>query len=129
LRDEEDKIEQAGLQVLLVGMGTMEESEEFRKEMKIQFPLVCDEERNLYKIFSLKRASLLNMASPALIFKGLKTMAEGYKLMKPKHDAMQLPGVFIIDTSGIIRWSHYANDAADNPSVDTIIKSIKDMMP
>lgn len=127
MRDHSEKFERAGINVVLVGLGDQKLSEDFKKEMKFSFPLICDKEMKLYKSFSVKRASYMEMLSPGLIFKGLKTMAQGNKLSTPKGDPLQLGGVCLIDTQGTIRWNYQSKDAADNPSVELILDSAREL--
>jgi hypothetical protein len=61
------------------------------------------------------------MASPGVFIKGLRTMARGHMPGVPRGDTSQLAGVFLIDTEGTIRYSHYAKDPADNPSVESLL--------
>ncbi len=108
---------------MLVGMGNPEESEQFRREMKIDFPLVCDEEKNIYVIYALKRSTPIKMASLKLFIKGIKALVEGHKLSTPKHDPFQLSGVFLIDIDGTIAWTHYAKDPSDDPPVEKVLQA------
>ena len=42
-------------------------------------------------------------------------------------DVMQMPGTFVIDTSGIIRYAHRNRDVTDNPSNDAVLAALRDM--
>jgi hypothetical protein len=66
------------------------------------------------------------MASPTLLLKGLKTLSHGHTPGIPRDDIMQMPGVFLIDTSGNIRFAHYSKDPSDNPSIETLL-ALKDI--
>jgi hypothetical protein len=48
-------------------------------------------------------------------------MAKGHQIGIPQGDVRQLPGVFIIDTDGSIRFSHHADGPADHPSPDVLL--------
>ena len=115
------QFENNGFQIILVGLGNTDRTEAFKKQFSLSFPIICDPEKKLYKIFDLGRGSLLRMASPAFLLKGLKTLSRGHALGVPKDDVLQMPGVFLIDTSGNIRYAHYAKDPSDNPSIDTLL--------
>ncbi len=127
MRDHSDKFDKAGLEIILVGLGDQKQSEAFKKEMKISFPLICDKEMKLYKSFSVTRTSYMEMLSPGLFFKGLKTMAQGNKLSTPQGDPLQLGGVCLIDKQGIIRWNYQSKDAADNPSVELLLDTAREL--
>ena len=112
---------------MLVGLGAPQEAEAFRKEFDLSFPIVCDPERHLYAAYGLKKMSLWGFASPALLVKGVKALGQGHSMGLPKGDIYQLSGVFIIDTSGRIRFSYYARDPADHPSPDTILAAVTNL--
>jgi hypothetical protein len=66
------------------------------------------------------------MASPVFWLKGLKALSKGHKPGIPRDDIMQMPGVFLLDTSGNIRYAHYSKDPSDNPSIGTLL-ALKDI--
>ena len=87
----------------LVGLGTADAAE-------VMFDLAShrNAEKISYDIFQI-------------LLKGLSAMAKGHLIGVPKGDVRQLSGVFIIDTDGDIRYSHYAKNPADHPGVDEIL--------
>lgn len=115
------QFESIGIQVILVGLGTPEQSEAFKQQFSLTFPIICDPEKKLYQRYGLKRSSLASMASPSLLLKGLKTLSRGHTPGVPRSDVMQMPGVFLIDTFGSIRYAYYSKDPSDNPSVETLL--------
>lgn len=124
LRQSKKAFDDQGVQVVLVGLGTAEQSEVFRKEQKVPFPIVCDPERQLYQAFELKRTRLRRLASPSLLVKGVRALSQGHAMGMPAGDVYQLPGVFIIDQDGRIRYAHYARDPADHPSPEDILSAV-----
>jgi len=123
LRREKEKLERAGLQVLLVSMGTPEEAEVFRIQFDLPFPIGCDPEKALYRAYGLKGRSISQIFSPKLFLKGLKAVGQGHLPGLPLGDPFQLPGAFIIDTNGHIRFRHHSRDPADYPSVERMIEA------
>lgn len=120
------QFEDNGFQVILVGLGTPDQAEEFKKQFSLSFPIICDPEKKLYQTYGLGRGSVVRMASPSLLLKGLKTLSRGHTPGVPQGDVMQMPGVFLIDTSGNIRYAHYSKDPSDNPSIETLL-ALKDI--
>ena len=115
LRQKIAQFEQAGSRLVLVGMGTPEESAAFLKNAGVSLPMISDPKRQLYQAFGLKMAAVLELLSPALTFKALATMARGHSVGLPIGDVRQLPGVFIIDTGGRIVYSHVAERCRRSP--------------
>ncbi len=127
MRRKEKQFKDKGVQVVLVGLGSPEQAEAFRKEFDLSFPIVCDPDRRLYAAYGLKKMGLLGFASPSLLVKGVKALGQGHSMGIPTGDIYQLPGVFIIDTNGRIRLSHFASGPADHPSADTILSALSDL--
>ena len=125
LRLKKQHFDQAGAQVVLVGMGTPEESATFEKKFDIPFPLISDPKRQLYGAFELKQVSALELLSPSVAFKGILAMTKGHTIGMPIGDVRQLPGVFIINTDGRIVYSYFASDPSDHPDPDTILEAVK----
>jgi peroxiredoxin len=117
------------IEPLLFGLGPPDQAEAFRREFDLSFPIVCDSDRRLYAAYGLKKMGLLGFASPSLLVKGVKALGQGHSMGIPTGDIYQLPGVFIIDTTGRIRFSHYARDPADHPSADTILSALSKIKP
>lgn len=125
MRLKKQDFDQAGAQVMLVGMGTPEESSAFEMKFDIPFPLISDPKMQLYKAFGLKRVSTLELLSPSVAFKGILAMTKGHTIGIPIGDVRQLPGVFIINTNGRVVYSYFARDPSDHPDPDTILEALK----
>ena len=127
LRREKEAFERLGAQVLLVGLGSVAETARFRERFDVPFPMVADPEKRLFEAFRLKSASMGSLLSAGMMVKGLKAMAKGHAMGTPQGDVRQLPGVFIIDTTGRIRFSHHASGPADHPKPETLLGALQAM--
>lgn len=125
MRGEKKGFDEAGAQVLIVGMGTQEQTEEFRQHFKVPYPMVCDPQKRLYEAFDLGRVSLFDVLKPGVAVKGMAAMAKGHGIGVPIGDVRQLPGVFVIDMDGAILYSHYAKDPADHPSARELLSLLR----
>ncbi len=124
MRDRKADFEKGGGQVVLVGMGTPAECTAFLKKFDVPFPMIADSQQALYRQFHLKRMSPLGVLSPVVAIKGLAAMARGSGIGKPVGDILQLPGTFVIDSSGRIVFSHQPAGPADHATPDTILKAL-----
>ncbi len=122
-----DKFIEAGITVVLVGLGKPEQAEQFRKEFSLSFPIICDPDKELYRLYDLKRGTVASMARASVLLKGMRAMSQGYMPGIPRGDTMQLPGVFLIDTEGNIRYSYFSKDPSDHPAVETLL-NLKEML-
>jgi peroxiredoxin len=125
LRRKKDTFEQLGAYLVLVGLGNVEETAEFKRQFKVSYAMIADPEKQLFEAFRLKRASAGSLLSPGMAVKGLKAMAKGHGLGVPKGDVRQLPGVFIIDPKGRIRFSYYAKGPADHPQPEDLLAVLR----
>jgi peroxiredoxin len=121
LHRSKERFEDSGFQIVLVGLGKPEQAEKFRKEFSLTFPVICDPEKDLYRTFGLGRGTLSSMTSPRVLLKGLGSITRGHTPGIPQGNVLQLPGVFLIDTRGNIRYAHYAKNPADYPPVDSLL--------
>lgn len=121
LRREKGRIEAAGLQVVLVGMGNPEQSERFRRQFRVPFPLICDPEQALYQAFSIPTGSSAQVMGPAIVARGLGAMLRGNWAGKPVGDVMQMPGAVGVSTAGEVWYVHSGESAADYATVDQIL--------
>jgi len=125
LRRQEDQFQQLGARIVLVGLGTVEETAAFKAQWNVPFPMVADPEKQLFKAFQLKQATSKALLSVGMAMKGLAALSKGHGIGIPKGDVRQLPGVFIIDTDGRIRFSHFAKDPADHPAADDLLRFLQ----
>lgn len=107
---------------MLVGMGTTEETTAFKQKFNVPFPMVSDPEQRLYKEFELGRMSLFDALKPGVALKGISALVKGHGVGMPIGDIRQLPGVFIIATDGKIAYVHYADNMADHPDPQDILR-------
>ena len=87
--------------------------------------MICDPERKLYDIYGLKRMGVLDFLSPSLVLKSLATVAQGNLVGMPEGDVKQLAGVFVIDSSGHVRFRHLSADPADFPSAEDVLAALE----
>jgi Peroxiredoxin len=92
----------------------------------IPYIIACDPKKELYKAFEISPAkSMLGMLSFKTITKGMKASKEGLKHGKYEGDELQLPAAFLINKSGIVKYSRYAKSVADIPNADEFLTMIK----
>jgi peroxiredoxin len=121
LRRKTDQFQHVGANLVIVGLGSPEETADFKARFDVPFPMIADPQKRLFAAFQLKQASTGSLFSLGMAAKGLSAMARGHRMGIPQGDVRQLPGVFIIDTDGRIRFSHYSKDPADHPDPEDLL--------
>ena len=101
------------LNIVFVTLGTPEQTEAFRKRMKSPHKFISDPEKKLHSLFNLQRGGLAETINAHTIVRMMAALMRGYINGLPQGDAMQLPGVFLIEPDGHVMWEQRARDIAD----------------
>ncbi len=125
MRRQKEDFSRQNARVVLVGLGSVEETAAFKERFDVPFDMIADPDKQLFEAFRLKRASTGSLLSVGMAVKGLKAMAKGHNVGIPQGDVRQLPGVFIIDSDGRIHYSHHAEGPADHPSPDELLDVLR----
>ena len=125
MRRAKASFDQLGASVVLVGLGSVEETAAFKKRFEVPFSMIADPDKRLFRSFRLKQASVGALFSAKMVVKGVRTLARGHGMGIPQGDVRQLPGVFIIDTAGRIRFSHHAASPADHPQPEALLDVLR----
>ena len=114
---------EAGGGIAIVTMGSPEQASGFRQRLALPFPVLADPDRQAYRAFHLGRGGVLQIAGPRVWLPGIKALFRG-GAGKPIGDVRQMPGAFVIDRQGLVRFSHYARHSADYPSHEEMIAAV-----
>ena len=116
LARERDVIEAAGVRIVLVHMGDSEAIEKLTKRYGLgAVDRICDPDRKLYQAFGLKRGRLRQLFGPKVIWRALPGgVVSRHGIGRLAADSFQMPGLFLIDESGIVRRFRHRT-AADRP--------------
>jgi peroxiredoxin len=122
LHNARKQFDEKGFQIVLAGLGTVEQSARFREEFSLTFPIISDPKKELYRQYGLSSAGVSSLLSPVVLLRGMRAMSRGYTPGIPRGDVMQMPGVFLIDTEGNIRYSYFSKDVSDHPPIDALLE-------
>ncbi len=88
------------------------------------FRCASDPDRETYQAFDLARVGMSELFTTRVFTRGFRAAMHGHFFGLPKGDMFQMPGIFLIDTDGIIRYTHRNLDASDNPSIEEIMQAL-----
>ena len=111
--------------IVLVCMGRIQETADFKRKMEIPQVMVSDPNKLLYEAFGLRRGSFGQVINPTLTRKSIKLLKGGHRWGMLKGDPWMLAGVFRIEQDGEVSASHYATDISDNLSGPAIAQLLK----
>jgi hypothetical protein len=117
-----------GAQVVAIGQATAEEAARVCEQMGVTFPCLGDPEKASYREYGLRRAGWREIVLDP-IREGSEAMQKGYRVsirgsLMPHSDWFQLPGVAIVDQTGIVRYLHQARHSGDIPPPSTVIAAL-----
>jgi peroxiredoxin len=109
-------IESTGTRIVLVHMGTEEDSAPlFRKYGLEDISRVSDPQQSVYRAFGLTRGSVGQLFGPVVWARGFRAgILDGHGIGRLVGDGFQMPGVFLVFHSEIVR-SYRHQSASDRP--------------
>ena len=125
LRRDRHKLARAGLQVIMVGLGTPAKAQAFRDDFDLSFTILADPDKSAYAAFglSLRMNVLTEFLDPQVIAHTIaRTASNGVALTA--QDMFQLGGDFVIDTAGTIRYAYRGLRAADYTATHHLIDAL-----
>jgi len=121
LRRNRSLFDRAGARVVMVGMGTVEQTAAFKQKFNIPYAMASDPERKLYRKFQIGFMPMASVFYPRVIGRSLSALVKGHGVGIPYGDVRQLSAVFVIETDGTISYGHYAKDSSDHPQAQEIL--------
>ena len=113
--------------IAFVTVGKEDDMRAFCNDRDLARSVEClsDPDRAAYRAFGLSRGGVAEMFGPQVLARGLQAALHGHFLGMPKGDLFQLPGVFIVDRTGVIRFAHRNKDVADNPPNEALFQVLE----
>jgi peroxiredoxin len=126
LREDRGLFEAARAAVVLVGQGSPEQGAGFCQRKHLPFPCLLDAEKVAYRAYGLRRRNLAVVVSPAIAvpFVRANLNPETRQRGLEGGDFFQMPGTFVVDTTGIVRLAHRNRTIADSPSNHALLDVI-----
>ncbi len=118
-----EQFEQAGVKLVLIGQATPRQASAFRRKLKIDLPVLADEQRETYKLAGFKRANVGQLLGPKSVLSGVKHGARsGVMQGKIIGDAAQLGGAMVIAPGGEVVWQQASANAGDTVEPDELLR-------
>lgn len=74
--------------------------------------------------YGLQQGGAKEFMSFDVLKAGFRAFSQGHTIGKPEGDVRMLPGNFLVDTAGIVRFVHYSDHAGDHPAWSRIFAAI-----
>ena len=131
LRQDRDRFRDCSASIGLVTVGLPRETEAFCRERDLfsAFTCLCDPGKAAYEAYGLSRAPARELITPHVLARGFQAALHGHFVGMPKGDPFQMPGTFIVDVHGEIRYAHRHRDMADNPPNADLFAVLESLRP
>ena len=110
---------------MAVGQGTPSETTAFISKLQLPYTVLGDPERNGYRAYGLTEGGAGQFLSLATLRAYWRALRSGAGMARPIGNVRQLPGAFVIDSMGIVRYSHPGTHAADTPTIEELLAEIR----
>ena len=124
LRRDQQQYQDAGLRIVLIGLGMPEKAREFKQELDLPFTVLCDPAKQSYSAFGLtRRLNLLRELRPQSAARFVTDIRQ-HGGASTEQDMLQLGGVFVVDRAGVVRFAFAALRASDQPAMADVLRSV-----
>lgn len=124
MRGEQTEFESRGAKVALVTMGNPEQTSRFCREQSVPFFCLSDPDKESYAAFGLRRGGAREILSPRNVIRGAQTILKGNVGGRPLGDPLQMPGAFVLDENGVVRYAHRHREVSDNPPNSELFQAL-----
>lgn len=130
MRGDRARFRRLGPHIVLVGLGTPERARWFCDDKRLPFVCVADPDVSAHRAYGLKRGSLRQVLGPQVYLRWTKARILGdmpLPTARLGEDVMQMPGTFVIDVDGVVRYAHRNRDVTDNPPNEAILAVLREL--
>jgi peroxiredoxin len=124
LRPLADPIRALGAELVVIGLGTVDEARAFRSEQALDIRIFTDPTREAYCAMEMRRGGR-SVLSPGVFVRALKAWRQGFRQTRPAGDPLQQGGVVIIDRTGVERYVFISREAGEHPAPGDILAALR----
>jgi peroxiredoxin len=126
LRNDRERFERAGMDVVLVGHGGPEDARRFVEARPVPFRVLVDPSRAAYERYGLKRGTIPQVFGPQCVAPMVRAALQPdcRQGLPNGGNVMQMPGAFVVDTAGVILLARRSETIADNPTTEQLLAAL-----
>jgi alkyl hydroperoxide reductase subunit AhpC len=125
LRRHKNDLDRLGVTVAVVTFEQNFFARAYVEKTNLEWPLLVDEQRSLYRAYGMLNAGLRDLWGPATWWAYMKEISRGRLPKKPTGDVTQRGGDVLVDPAGTVRVHHIGKGPADRPAVGTILDRVE----
>jgi hypothetical protein len=127
LERHQQQIENAGLQSVVCGQGEPKHAVRYCDKLAPGSECLVRDDTTAYTAYGLEQGGMGELLNVGLLAAGVRSLAGGHLSGVPIGDVKMMPGTFIVDKDGTIRFAYYSQHAGDHPSFEDIFKAVKSL--
>lgn len=109
----------------LIGLGTPAQAAAFCRRWDVPFICLTSPDGRAHRAYGLRRGNLNQVAGPRVWMPWLRATARGHHQGRfGQGDPARLPGTFVVDPTGIVRYAHRGRRADDTPPNDEVLAAV-----
>ena len=117
-----------GVKVVAVGLGEPKHTAAFGPRLAPSATCLSRPTVEAHFAYGIGRAEADVLVQPGLYTAAFKAASHGHMQGKATGDARVLSGTFLVDSSGTIRFAHYARFPGDDPGIPDLIQAAQAML-
>lgn len=106
---------------MAVGIGEPKHAVHYCGRLSPSLNCLTDTGTEAYSQYGLREGEITQLLNTNVIMSATRAFARGHIGGMPTGNTRMLPGTFIIDRQGIIRYAYYGRDAADHPVIHDLV--------
>jgi hypothetical protein len=91
--------------------------------MQLPFPLLSDPRRVSYRQYGLVRTDPAHSRRPTQVARYVLPILRRGGALSRDQDMLQLGGVFLVDTAGVVRYARRSREVHDNPRPRELLRA------
>lgn len=129
MQGEYGQIRARGGELVAIAQGTAAEAERFCRQLGVTYACLGDPAKDSYRAYELPRGGLRAILVDPMRA-GNEAIRKGYQVslrgsLMPHSDWFQLPGLAVVDRSGIIRYLHRSRHAGDLAPTSDVMQTLQ----
>lgn len=108
--------------MIALSMGEPKHAKRYCGKFAPHIDCLVDETTKPYDAYGLTRGRSKEFMTLNNAKRFIELAAQGIQAGSVVGDWMMMPGFFIVDQNGIVRYTYYAREAADHPDMSAVIE-------
>lgn len=110
-------------------MGEIKHAQRYCGQLAPSISCLVHEDAAPYYAYGLQQGGGKELLSLEVIKAGFRAAQAGFLPEKTIGDGRMMPGTFIVDTKGILQFTHYSSHAGEHPEWEPILEVARKIQP